>query len=190
MIDVLTKLFGSSARVKILRLFLVNKDEQFNIAEIAKRTKVQKVVTKKEVDALEKIKLLNIVKRAKPKAWHVNNNFAQLRALELLILQPNESDAGFISQKLEATGNIKLITITGIFVPDATDSEIDLLIVGDKIGRRKMETAISDIEANFGKELRFALFTTSDFNYRMDIHDRLLRDVFDYPHEVIVDKLN
>ncbi len=190
MIDILAKLFGSSARVKILRLFLANKSSQFTIDDIAKRAKVQKPTARKELNALTKIDLLDTSGKGKTKSWAIDKSFTYLRPLENLVLEPDESDAGFIAEKIKKAGDIKLVVVTGVFVPDAPEGEIDLLVVGGRIGKRKMDTAISEIEANFGRELRFALFTTEDFNYRMDIHDRLLRDVFDYPHEVIVDKLN
>ncbi len=190
MIDTLAKLFGSVARVKILRLFLANKNMQFTIEEVAKRAKVQKASARKELNTLTKIDLLDTSGKGKTKSWAIDKSFTYLRALENLVLEPGESDAGFIAERLKKAGDIKLVAITGVFVPEAPDSEIDLLVVGGRIGKRKMDAAISEIEANFGRELRFALFTTEDFNYRMDIHDRLLRDVFDYPHEIIVDKLN
>jgi len=68
----------------------------------------------------------------------------------------------------------------------------DALIFADMPADATMSyegTAVADIEANFGRELRFATFTTEDFAFRVDVKDRLLRDVFDYPHEIIVDKL-
>ena len=53
----------------------------------------------------------------------------------------------------------------------------------------KLKAVIRDLEAMMGIELRYAAFSTNDFMYRMSIYDRLLRDVLDYPHQIIVDKL-
>ncbi len=189
MIDVLSKLFGSAARVKVLRLFLANKIQKFDIEEVAKRAKVQKAAVRKELNALSKIDLLSTSGTGQNKKWSVNESFTYLRALENLVLESGESDAGFIAEKLKKAGDVKLVAITGVFVPEAPASAVDLLVVG-RLSKRKIDSAVAEIEANFGRELNFALFSVDDFNYRMDIHDRLLRDIFDYPHEIIVDKLN
>ena len=45
------------------------------------------------------------------------------------------------------------------------------------------------LEAELGREIRYAFFTTPDFRYRLGVYDRLLRDVFDYPHRVLLDKI-
>jgi hypothetical protein len=37
-----------------------------------------------------------------------------------------------------------------------------------------------------GKELAYAVFDTNDFKYRVSMYDKLLRDMFDYPHERLV----
>ncbi len=188
--DVLAKLFGTEAKVKILRLFLANKDDNFDLDTISKRTKVRKPTLRKELTVLTKINLLKTSGSAKKKTWVVNPNFEHLRALENLIVGHGGSDMGFIAKKLIKVKSIKLVVVTGVFMPDLSDeAEVDMLVVGDNLSKRKIESAISEIEANLGRELRFAMFDTEDFNYRMDIGDRIVRDVFEFPHEIIVDKL-
>ena len=48
---------------------------------------------------------------------------------------------------------------------------------------------MSSIEAELGKELRYAVFETPDFQYRLGIYDKLIRDIFDSEHQKIIDKL-
>ena len=50
--DTLGKLFGSYARVKIMRLFLLNSEDIFENADIVKRSKVTKVLVQKETALL------------------------------------------------------------------------------------------------------------------------------------------
>lgn len=58
----LIDLFGSSSRVRILKLFLNNPQECFNVAEIAKITKVAKPEIRKQVKGFIKIGLVKNVK--------------------------------------------------------------------------------------------------------------------------------
>ncbi|MCR4311355.1 MAG: hypothetical protein NUV54_02190, partial [Candidatus Taylorbacteria bacterium] len=77
----------------------------------------------------------------------------------------------------------------GVFIQD-TDSRIDLLIVGDLLRTPALETVIRNIEAEIGKELRYAVFETADFEYRFGMYDKLVRDILDYPHRKVLNRLN
>ena len=48
---------------------------------------------------------------------------------------------------------------------------------------------IEGLEAEIGKELRYAAFETGEFNYRLGMYDKLVRDILDYPHTVVLDRL-
>ena len=52
-----------------------------------------------------------------------------------------------------------------------------------------LSKAVASIEAEIGKELSYSAFDTEDFEYRVGIHDRLVRDILDSPHTVLIDKL-
>jgi hypothetical protein len=69
------------------------------------------------------------------------------------------------------------------------ESKVDILVVGDRIEERTLKAAIHTIEAELGRELRYASFLTPDFRYRAGVYDRLIRDVMDYSHRNILDKI-
>jgi hypothetical protein len=93
-----------------------------------------------------------------------------------------------ISKRLQSVGKCKLIVIAGSFIQD-WNSRLDLLLVADAVNTVRLERVVKDIEAELGKELRYAVFSTTDFTYRMNIYDRLIRDVLDYPHQTVMNKL-
>jgi hypothetical protein len=80
------------------------------------------------------------------------------------------------------------VVISGIFT-EQWDGRVDLLIIGNKIRKAVLEATLRNIEAEVGKDLRYACLETPDFIYRLGIGDKLIRDVFDYPHKVILDKI-
>jgi hypothetical protein len=61
--------------------------------------------------------------------------------------------------------------------------------VGDGVKKAKLDSIIKSVEAEVGKELRYAFFSTDEFKYRMSMYDKLVRDILDYPHKVLLDKL-
>ena len=60
--EALEKLFGSSARVKTLKFFLFNTSEVFQKEDIVSRTKISARILQKELNLLEKIKIIMTIK--------------------------------------------------------------------------------------------------------------------------------
>ena len=65
-----------------------------------------------------------------------------------------------------------------------------MLVVGDRMKERKLRTAVRRLEAELGKEVRYSLLSSEQFFYRIGLNDHLVRDVLDYPHKIVLDKLN
>jgi len=200
----LAKLFGSAARVKIMRLFLFNPEGGFDSSDISKHTRVVPREVRKEVALLEKIGMIKravffkefITKRGKlketskkrVKGFRLDNDFMYLQPLQSLLIHIAPLSNKQIISRLNGSGQIKLVIVSGVFIQN-WDSRIDMLIVGDKLRMNAIEHVISVLEAEIGKELRVAVFETSDFVYRMGVLDRLVRDILDFPHQKIIDKI-
>jgi hypothetical protein len=93
-----------------------------------------------------------------------------------------------LTKRFTNAGKIKLFIVAGVFTQN-WDSRVDLLVVGDDLNINKIETVIKNIESEIGKEIAYSAFETQDFEYRLSIHDRLVRDILDYPHVTLLDRL-
>jgi hypothetical protein len=58
-----------------------------------------------------------------------------------------------------------------------------------KVNEHKVEVAMRALEADLGIEIRYAALATEDLKYRVGMYDKLTRDVFDYPHQILIDKV-
>ncbi|MES2225385.1 MAG: hypothetical protein V4480_01070 [Patescibacteria group bacterium] len=186
--DPLARLFGSFARLKLLRLFLFNDGLGFSSEDIATRTKTPKDTVRKELAVLLASGVIK--KRAgKGKAQYgADRRFPYLDALQIFIRSTTILGDADMLQSLKRAGSLRLVVLSGLFT-GAVETKIDLLVVGDKLEDRPLDTAVRALEAELGRELRFAAFSLEDFKYRRGIYDRLLRDVFDFPHRVLLDKI-
>jgi hypothetical protein len=188
MSDSLSKLFGSPARVKLLRLFLFNPRGAYTLADASTRARVTPAEARREFRLLEGIGLIAKAPRGKGMRFTLQPNFEYVLALQsLLINTPSRADD--IVKLLRGVGSMKLVILSGLFVNE-TEESLDILVVGDKINERMLRERIKKLESEIGKELRFALLTSENFFYRMNMNDKLVRDVLDYPHRVVLDKLN
>ena len=110
-------------------------------------------------------------------------------ALQSFLLGTAPVQQNQVLKQLTRVGRLKLVIIAGAFIQDF-DSRIDLLIVGDNIKRIPLENAVRRLEAELGRELRYAVFNSRDFQYRLNVYDKLVRDVLDYPHQKVVNRLH
>jgi hypothetical protein len=204
MIEILEKIFGSAAKVKIMRLFLFNPEASFDTGQIAERAKVTSSVTRHEVHNLVKIGLIKkrsffkevVIRRGSKKkvyhrrasGWTLNEYFEYLVPLRNLLEHVSVKRNRSIVRKLSRIGTLKLVIMSGFFIHN-TDSRVDLLIVADNIRKVTLENIIKTIESELGREITYSAFETEDFKYRLGIYDKLVRDILDYQHEKILDKI-
>ena len=211
--EILSKLFGSAGIVKILRLFLFNPTEPYEPKDVVKRTRTDTDVVRSELSMLANVGFLRRrsfykdieepitrrvsvsrkrkktkLKRKRVMGWILNQEFSYLKPLQDLLMSTTSLETDNVTRRLCNAGNLKLVIIAGVFVQH-WDSRLDILIVGDKVKQSQLSHVIKDIESELGREIRYAVFSTQDFKYRLGIYDRLVRDVLDYPHKTVVDRL-
>jgi hypothetical protein len=179
--EILGKILGSSARVKIMRLFLVNRNKTFPNSEIVKRSRVTKEVLRRELSLLSAV---GFIKKRRT-GWSLNPFFGYAAEFESLLLGSDILSREAILLNFKKIGRIKLFIISGIFIKNR-DSRADLLIVGDRLKRGKIEEGVRKIEAEIGGELSYVVFDTKEFLYRLEMYDKLVRDILDFPHEVVL----
>jgi len=202
--DTLTAIFGSDVKVKIMRLFLFKETTTFLVREIIERTKSAQDQVKKELNILEKASILKsrkvskdiqvqkgktvIIKKIEGLGYYLNTKYPYLDPLKNLLtitsLRVDES----LTKRFTNAGKIKLFIVAGVFTQN-WDSRVDLLLVGEDLNISKIENVIKIIESEIGKEIAYSAFETQDFEYRLGIHDRLVRDILDYPHVTLLDRL-
>jgi len=190
MTDTLGKLMGSAARVKVMRLFLFNPHATYSALEIAERAQVAVAIVRREILVYEGIELVKVkrTRGKREKAYTLNHQFEFLEALQHLLLNLPVRTLD-IAKRVRAMGGIRLVVLAGIFVDDY-QGRVDLLVVADKVEEVKLRAIIKVFEAEIGKELRYVALKTDEFRYRLDIYDKLVRDVLDYPHSVALDRLH
>ena len=208
--NTLEKLFGSAARVKLLRLFLLSPDKVFTAGETSKVLKISKDSAVNETRFLFSVGFLKkgsrrdlfmLKKGKKLKTFKIKIDgfalspaFPFTLALRSLLVTASPISREKMLQFFKSRGKIKLVALGGIFSDDlmdgfpGDDSRLDLVVVGE-LKRVKVENFIKNLESEIGKELNWTLLSSLEFDHRMGMHDKLLRDLFDYPHEFLINKL-
>lgn len=188
----LSRLFGNPVRLKLLRLFLFNDEAFYSVADAAFRVKASKDAAKKEIIVLVQA---GVVKKKQGKktqrqgiGYVAQKKFPHYEALQTFLRDSTDLNDADILTTLRRAGTLRVVALSGIFT-SAIETKVDLLVVGDKLEDKPLANAIHTLEAELGRELRYAYFTTEEFKYRVGVYDRLVRDVFDYPHRTILDRV-
>ena len=182
--EILGKLLGNGARVKIMRLFLLNKNKTFRSKDIVNRSRVNADTVRRELNLLASVGFIKKSHSA-PSDFSFNHSFKYASAFEELLIRSDSLNKKAILDNFKKVGRMKLVIVAGVFIKN-NDSRVDLLIVGDNMKKRKIEEGIRRIEAEVGTELAYAVFDTEDFLYRLKMYDKLVRDILDFPHEVLL----
>ena len=119
MADPLTILFGSQARVKLLRFFLFNPSKDFTFDEISRRARLVRRTARTEITALEKagiikkkqiyIQLEGREKKTRVHGYTLNNNFGELQALQTFLFETAPIDGKTLLTHLRKAGPIDFV---------------------------------------------------------------------------------
>ena len=88
---------------------------------------------------------------------------------------------------MRKAGSYDIVVAAGIFKGEF-ERRLDMLLAAKKISAHKVEQQVHALEAELGIEIKYAFLKTDDCLYRISMRDKLVRDVFDYPYEILIDK--
>lgn len=125
----------------------------------------------------------------KNQVYFVNKDFQFFPELRLLALKAAPANRTYLLRRLNLLGGVKLAIIAGIFI-NSEKSRADLLLVGDKMKKVSLNNFFSWLESEIGKELNYVVLSTEEFKYRLDMYDRFVRDILEFPHEKLINKLH
>lgn len=193
--DILAKLFGGVARVKIMRLFLLNPDQGFETATIAERSRLSTSVARQTATALATMSLIKKksfvkevvdgrtgkTKKKRVQGYFLNTEFPYISEMKALLVEGDFFKHDELVKRFRPAGRVQLLVVSGVFIQQS-DSRLDVLVVGDNISKKYVQKTISVLESELGKELSYAVFDSNDFKYRVSMYDKLLRDMFEFPH--------
>lgn len=197
--DPLAILFENQARIKLLRFFLFNTDEKFAFEDITRRARLVRRTARTEVNVLLRAKIIKKCviyldqeggkKKLKVEGLMIDRDFPYLLPLIDFFQLTAPLNAKMVLNHLNKAGKFDVVVSAGVFVHEP-EQRIDLLLAMKNAAVEKIETAIRGIESELGMDIRFTLLETSDLQYRLGMYDKHTRDVFDFKHEILVDKIN
>ncbi len=180
--------FNSEVKARLIKFFIYNGDLSFEPKEIAERLNLKLNVVKKYSQALVEEGFLKSKTIKSKKSYMRDPKCLYQKELRDLVLEFSAASHKKLLRDVKKIGVVKLAILGGVFL-NVEKFRVDIFIVADKIKESQFKKFLKNLEAEVGKEISYAIISTVEFKYRMDMFDRFTRDVLEFPHEKIINKL-
>lgn len=181
-------LFGSKARARVIRFFLLNTEGDHSATEVTEKIMMNRTDVVREMNKLAKLRMIIEKSRKGKKVYTTNMDFPFYTELKGLVSKLNVHAQSQVFKKLKVVGEVKLILISGLFL-NYPKSKVDMILVVNNVNRSKLRHAIQYLEAEVGKEIQFVLMNAEELHYRLDMLDRFFVEFLEGPYEEVVNKI-
>jgi predicted nucleotidyltransferase len=174
---VLGLLFSSSARVKILTLFLLSPENRFYQREIEGLTGLPIRAVQREVKKLEALGLLQRTIDGNRVYYQVDREFFLFPELKGMILKTTGLGS-LLREKLQNEDRIRIAFIYGSYAADqeTTTSDIDLFVIGE-LSSRELHAAVKEAERLTHREINYTLFSLEEFRLKAQARNGFVLNV-------------
>jgi len=191
------QLFGSKTRVKLLQLFYSNPNRSFYVREITRKIDEQINSVRRELANLLNVGIITSDNTDNKLYYEVNQKYEFYEPLQQIFGGGKRKakkaataavDVDNGDDEYKALGHLDLLVYTGQFTRDES-AGIDLLFAGN-LNKNAVAKYVAELEGKEGKELRYSVMSTSDFQYRKTIKDRFISQLLGAKKQVLVDNGN
>lgn len=211
------QLFGSKTRVKLLKLFMSNPNRSFYVREITRKIEEQINSVRRELSNLLGMGIITSDSTNNKLYYEVNQGYEHYDALRLLFtgkkpkvatqakadseekeLETEEkkpqakkpaAQAGAVMADEKVWGGVPQLDgllYSGVFTRE-TNSPVDIMIIGG-VTVKQAETAIVELEKEKNTELRYAIMTPEEWQYRKQVNDKFYGQVMGGKKQIVKDK--
>lgn len=211
------QLFGSKTRVKLLKFFFTNQDEEFFVRELTRLLDEQINSIRRELINLSEAGVVKSDEKENKVYYSLNKEGELYDGLNRIlgpkeeatpettktvkagkaVADPNKQKKGIVvkdaklkllKDELSEVDGVKYISVSGVLLKNATKG-VDLLVVGE-VKEDLLAEKIKKVETKLNKALNYVVMTGSSYKYRMQINDRFLMSFLQGKNEVLLDELN
>jgi hypothetical protein len=202
----LEKIFSSKARVKILKIFLLNPDEKYYIRQLSRELRLQVNSVRRELNNLEEFGLLSSSKDnsikdnnlsreeelanskfGAKKYYKVNRDFILFSEIRSLIVKAQILAGESFIKNLKLVCDPKFILLGGMFTNNES-APTDILIVAS-LEKNKLLEIINELELELSSKVNFTVMDEDEFKYRQEVADVFLHSVLNSRNIILLDKI-
>jgi hypothetical protein len=179
----LSSLFGSEARARILNLLILDSEKKYKLRELSKELNLSAALVRKELNTLTEFGLL----KAEDDFWQVNKNFIIFSEIKALLIKAQILSSQKFIDGLKKIAELRYLALSGVFTSDE-EAKTDIIIVG-KIKRKPFLGLIGALQTDLGREINYTIMDEAEFFYRQEVMDIFLYNALAGKNIVLIDNL-
>ncbi|MCL5411741.1 MAG: hypothetical protein M1150_03305 [Patescibacteria group bacterium] len=167
----LTDLFLSKTRVKLLQTFLFPAGKIYYVRELVRLVGEEINAVRAELARMEKLGMVESETRANRKYYGFRKDYLYYDDLVRLVSKSTGLGGSIIKEKMKL-GKIKYAMISGAFVKgkSLSSQDVDLLVVGNVV-LPQLSAIVRSAENKVGREINYTVMTEEEFNFRKRRND-------------------
>lgn len=167
----LSELFLSKVRVKLLELFLSQPDNIYYVREIVRSVGEQINAVRAELTRMEKIGLLSSEWRANRKYYSVKKDYLFFDELLRLVNKTTGLGGALVRDRVRL-GKIKYAMLSGGYVRGLKPgpNDVELLLVGVVV-LPQLSLIVKEQEAKLGREINYTVMSDEEYEFRKTRRD-------------------
>lgn len=186
MVTLLSDIIDSKYPAEILAFYLVAPLRSFTARELGVRLHTTTAKANSAAAMLERNRYLKGFTKSKTKYYLLNTRHPHVESLRAKCLDEQGPWTDELFTSLRKLGQLSGLFLSGLFV-GRPELPVDILMVG-KVSNAKLEEFLATAQKLTNNELNYTVMSREEFDIRRDTFDRFIKDIFDYPHVVLLDR--
>lgn len=186
MITRISDIIDTDSQAEILAFLITATPRSFSVPELSQRLNLSHQAIVGSASELEKQNILKTFSKNRTTFYIVNQRHALIPQLKESFKKEHKQWPDELTGSLKRLGNLSGIFLSGLFV-GRPELVVDLLLVGN-VNYVQLEKFLVETSKQFGGELNYSIMSQDEFVMRRDTFDRFIKDIFDYPHIVLLDR--
>ncbi len=180
-------ILSSNQKSALLAFLMLAPERYFSTVEMARRIGLSTSTVATLLQQFSRDKLVKSATRGRAKVYAFNPKHELAGEMRSWLKNHGGKYEDELFTALAKVGEVKAVFLSGIF-SGQPQLPVDILIVG-KVNLKKLDTFLEQCNKMMGTEINYSIMSEGEFKIRRDTFDRFIKDIFDYPHVTVLDKI-
>lgn len=177
----------SKLKKRLLNIFFAFPKRSFHINELKAMISSSSRRILPPLRELAQSDAVRVHPKKKKSYFRINPYFPFYNELKAMVQDKKTAGEDAVSRKLRRVSSAKLIILTGVFTGEP-HLPIDLLFVGEKVSRARLQRILEEVESLCDQEINYSVMNHKEYDHRRAMSDRLVRDILDNTHVVVYNR--
>ncbi len=181
-------ILSSTQKTALLAFLMVAPDRYYSVLELSRRIGLSGPTVSALLTQFLRDGLVKTASRSRAKVYAFNSKHHLAGDMKIWLKKHGHKYEDELYTAVSKVGEVKAVFLSGIF-SGQPQLPVDILIVG-KVNLPKLDTFLQQCGKMMGTEINYSIMSADEFKIRRDTFDRFIKDIFDYPHITVMDKIS